>query len=640
MTTSVEYQNIPDSLKALKQWAVSRMPDKVPMTTSGTFASSTDSATWNTFEACRAFAAKKGWGIAFCFTPADSYAVIDLDHVRNPNGETEPWALAVIDNLKSYSEVSWSGGGWHIIVEGSLPGAGLHRGRIEMYDRAKFMTMTGNTVIGMGTLDIERRDLNDLYKRAHELDPSAKKSTTTASPTVSGDDSAADFALACRLVRQHGHDVVKVKEEFLKQAKPRPKLQRDSYVNITVQNAIAKVPIVETVQEAIEPEEHDLPAEALDSWLGNMCKERMAEFPLSAAWPALVTAASVHVPGPNRCNLFTTIVGRSGDGKGEVCNRAMWLMSADTEPLRKTDTPGSGEGLARMFKDANGRQRLLYQEEIADMMGKTRIESSSLGQKINQLWGTDRIGTSCKKEKDSTDAEVRLSLLGSLVDVRFDEAFNAGSALGQYRRTLFGEYPQNFPAYLYRPATGARAFVPAPPEGDVETDIPYSATERQPISVTIAADVWDERDRWVKQEGIDPAFTEPVLRVALICACFDNRPVLRADDLAPTLALLKYQAAAREHLKPNLGENQSAILHNKIMNYLRRFAPHGEPKRERDVLTRTHAYDRYGAELAERVVRSLASQNLIVRAEVPSTGPKGCTKTIALGEEERVRQTA
>src|SRR5208337_84369 len=212
--TSINFENIPEELKARKQWVCSRMPSKVPCMPSGTAASSTDPGTWSTFDACRDVAVKRGWGIAFIFTATDPYAVIDLDHVRNANtGETEPWALTIIDNLKSYFEVSWSGTGWHIIVEGKLPGQGNKRGRVEMYDQKKPMTLTGNTAFGFGTEDIAVRDLGELQRRLGELDPAAAR-PTPVTPTT-GDASAADFGLACRLARQFECDEAKVREEFL-----------------------------------------------------------------------------------------------------------------------------------------------------------------------------------------------------------------------------------------------------------------------------------------------------------------------------------------------------------------------------------------------------------------------------------------
>jgi primase-polymerase (primpol)-like protein len=52
--------------------------------------------------------------------------------------------IKVFEAFDSYSEISFSGNGLHIIVEGEIP-SGRRRGCIEMYDNARFFTVTGNS---------------------------------------------------------------------------------------------------------------------------------------------------------------------------------------------------------------------------------------------------------------------------------------------------------------------------------------------------------------------------------------------------------------------------------------------------------------------------------------------------------------
>jgi len=258
--TQRRFEDIPEVLRLRPQWVCSRMPDKVPVTPSGASASSTNSSTWSSFDTCRQAAAEKGWGVAFIFTEADPFAVIDLDHVRNADtGETEPWAQAIIDDLASYTEVSWSGTGWHIIVEGKLTGPGKKRGRVEVYDRKKVMTLTGDTVLGFGSEVVEKRDLTGFQARLIEgkLDPDSKPGPNTPNTPSSGDESKDEFALACKVARQFSCDFEKTKAEFLRQAPSRPKLQRADYVDRTIKNAIARVltsqPLVEKPATSATP---------------------------------------------------------------------------------------------------------------------------------------------------------------------------------------------------------------------------------------------------------------------------------------------------------------------------------------------------------------------------------------------------
>ena len=171
--------NIPRELQALRQWVCWRLVErepgkltKVPYTPAGRLASSTNRRTWSTFK--QVCAAARGFdGIGFVFTRDAGFVGIDLDKCRDPEaGETEPWALAIIDEVSSYTELSQSGRGWHIIVRGALAEQGRCRaGRVEMYDHARFFVMTGKAEFGIGREEIRAIDLTSLQERLPTLDP-------------------------------------------------------------------------------------------------------------------------------------------------------------------------------------------------------------------------------------------------------------------------------------------------------------------------------------------------------------------------------------------------------------------------------------------------------------------------------------
>jgi len=165
--------NIPAELKALRQWVCSE-PSKRPVQPDGRPASATDPRTWSTFTECANAARQRGWAVAFVFSEADPYAVVDLDHLRNPlTGETESWALDVMADLGSYTEKSRSGRGWHVIVRAKLTVEVHKKRRVEVYDRAKCMTLTGDIEPFVGTDVIVERDLTALQNAmlADKLDP-------------------------------------------------------------------------------------------------------------------------------------------------------------------------------------------------------------------------------------------------------------------------------------------------------------------------------------------------------------------------------------------------------------------------------------------------------------------------------------
>src|SRR5215210_371235 len=144
-------ENIPERLTERPQWVMWKLekrdgkPTKVPHIAGGVGrASSTDLLTWRTFEeAVQALEGGRYDGIGFC--SADPFCGIDLDDCRDPeSGEISPWAEEIISSVQEgYVEISPSGTGIHVIVEGTVRGGGMRKGKVEMYGRDRFFTVTG-----------------------------------------------------------------------------------------------------------------------------------------------------------------------------------------------------------------------------------------------------------------------------------------------------------------------------------------------------------------------------------------------------------------------------------------------------------------------------------------------------------------
>ena len=148
----VKPENIPDELKVRPQWvvwkAVGEKPDKVPYSIrTRRKASSTDLMTWSTFEeALRAYESDGYDGVGFVFSSGDPYVGVDLDDCVDPEtGEVALWALQISEGLNSYTELSPSGKGLHIILRGKVPRP-LKKDQIEMYCTERFFTVTGHLV--------------------------------------------------------------------------------------------------------------------------------------------------------------------------------------------------------------------------------------------------------------------------------------------------------------------------------------------------------------------------------------------------------------------------------------------------------------------------------------------------------------
>lgn len=135
----VNYDNIPDELKQLKQWVccdVNKLP-KNPIT--GGNAMANNPSTWGTFE--QAVEAKEKFGFAgIGFQFKEPYFGVDLDKCIDDVDFVDEF----VDTLGSYTEYSRSGNGIHIICKGKLPDGARRKDKVEMYDKARYFVMTGN----------------------------------------------------------------------------------------------------------------------------------------------------------------------------------------------------------------------------------------------------------------------------------------------------------------------------------------------------------------------------------------------------------------------------------------------------------------------------------------------------------------
>ncbi len=157
--------------------------------TRGGRASSVDSKSWGTFEqAITVCQAARLGGVGFVFSADDPFAGVDLDNCIDPaTGQPKPWAQAILDRLDSYSEISPSGAGVKIFVRASKPGprckTGYEDGAIEMYDRDRFFTLTGQSLHDPPKAVEERQVAVDaLYTQVFGPPETAPASISTPSP--------------------------------------------------------------------------------------------------------------------------------------------------------------------------------------------------------------------------------------------------------------------------------------------------------------------------------------------------------------------------------------------------------------------------------------------------------------------------
>lgn len=146
MAASRARRTVPAELTSRPRW-IRRTAAKVPLTVGGDVASSTDPATWSRHrEAARSTA---GAGLGFVLD-GDGIVCLDLDHALDGD-EVAPWAQRILDAAgPTWVEVSVSGEGLHVWGRGALPGGSgrrlaLNPGSVELYDRGRYIAVTGRT---------------------------------------------------------------------------------------------------------------------------------------------------------------------------------------------------------------------------------------------------------------------------------------------------------------------------------------------------------------------------------------------------------------------------------------------------------------------------------------------------------------
>ena len=275
-----DYSKIPLELVNLDQWVCWKLElnekgkwTKVPYNAvTGYLASSNKPETWTTFE--NALKASDQYdGIGYVFTKNGGLVGIDLDHCIE-NNSILPEVTELVKQFGSYTEVSQSGTGLHIICKGKLPGKAIKSKTVEMYDSGRYFALTGNVYDNKESLCDAQEAINSLYgELAAARAEAQRKPTEPQSSGLSLDDtklievavnarngslfcdlfqgkiegkyssqSEADLALCNILAFYTGKNAAQMDRLFRQSALMRDKWDRpqsgSTYGAITIQNAI------------------------------------------------------------------------------------------------------------------------------------------------------------------------------------------------------------------------------------------------------------------------------------------------------------------------------------------------------------------------------------------------------------------
>ena len=174
---SVQLDGIPQELKDIPRWVMWKLVQrskpngekvwtKMPVTVDGKAASSTNAATWTTYDdVCDALIMGEGFDGIGLVLGADVQG-IDLDDCRSADGSLTELATEVLARVDGYAEVSPSGTGIKIFARTNLDGSRTKKeAGVELYRDGRYFTVTGHTIAGHAYLSSETQDLNWFIKK-------------------------------------------------------------------------------------------------------------------------------------------------------------------------------------------------------------------------------------------------------------------------------------------------------------------------------------------------------------------------------------------------------------------------------------------------------------------------------------------
>jgi primase-polymerase (primpol)-like protein len=156
----------PVELQDLDQWVCWRIEQrkgkvtKIPVNPhTGAKASVDTPSTWGAYADALAGMQRFGCaGVGFVFTSDDPNCGVDLDKCIDPRtGEISELAERIIERLQSYTALSQSQQGIHLIIRGKLP-PGRRQGSFGgLYEAGRFFALTGNLFPGSPTTIEDRQ---------------------------------------------------------------------------------------------------------------------------------------------------------------------------------------------------------------------------------------------------------------------------------------------------------------------------------------------------------------------------------------------------------------------------------------------------------------------------------------------------
>ncbi len=135
-------------------------------------------------------------------TEPHGITAVDLDHcVDRISKIISPWALEIIEDLQSYTELSPSGEGIRILLYGQMPnGDGKRKnGNVEIFSRVGYVTLTGQRLENFcAAIESRQAQLNRIYEKFFPEKAKPEPRTTAANGWDPTDDGLLEKAFRAR----------------------------------------------------------------------------------------------------------------------------------------------------------------------------------------------------------------------------------------------------------------------------------------------------------------------------------------------------------------------------------------------------------------------------------------------------------
>jgi hypothetical protein len=201
--------------KGAQKWA------KVPKNIRGGPASSTDPATWSSFDdAVDAYidSGDRFEGVGFVLDASDGVVGVDLDDHRDPaTGELDQLAKSAVESMHGYWEVSPSGTGVKglVFAPSSVDSQADHKSGIEIYTSGRYFAITGHALRSDIGPDQGQQLKEFLSQHVGQVKEASTRSSRVGPSAADMDPDALDFFEQAEHPVVRGWDLQRVVDEVL-----------------------------------------------------------------------------------------------------------------------------------------------------------------------------------------------------------------------------------------------------------------------------------------------------------------------------------------------------------------------------------------------------------------------------------------